>query len=144
MRTRSGIAVSRRSLIKEQQRIFKVQRMRIEHLFEEFRGISKLRCELVDDFISNFITAGSDSGPDRGPSGPWDCCELPPHFADTFFDNALHRSAPSGMKSSNCALHGIDDDHRQAIRGFYREQHAGNVRDQSVACRWRIRELSTR
>src|SRR5438309_90085 len=75
-----------------------------------------------------------NSRPDGGFDVTRHSPKVAPHFSDTFFNNALDRSPPTGMENSNSLLLNIHQDDRQTIGSPYAQQHSWSVREQTIAC----------
>lgn len=116
----------------EQQRISLVDFIPLFGFAEQLGCISKLRLKRIFDLRPNLITAISDSRTNRRSQLRRIAPEMFAHFPDAFLDNALHCSAPSGVKDSDRTMLGIDHDHRQTIRREHRKQQPASVGNQAV------------
>ena len=56
-----------------------------------------------------------------------------PHLANTFFDNALDRAAPPGMKNADRPLLPIRQNDGKAIGGLHGREQSRSVGDDSVS-----------
>jgi hypothetical protein len=129
---RAKLAVSRRSLIQEQQRVPYVNRVGIEDLFEEFVSVAELRLELRPHLGTNLIAALPDRWADNGAQIAWRTSELPPHFANALLDNASDGSPPARVKCAHGAVLHVGYQHGNAICGLDDEQQTACIGNHSV------------
>jgi hypothetical protein len=65
------------------------------------------------------------------------------HLAYAFFDNALYRASPAGVKHADHFPLGVYQNHGQAVGGLNRKQQTGRCTDQPITGErlftWRIR-----
>ncbi len=59
--------------------------------------------------------------------------QLPPHLADAFFHDALHRAPPSRVEDAHGLALAVGHNHRKAVGDLHSQQHARRVGDQPVA-----------
>src|ERR1700750_1760803 len=118
--------MSRRSSAEEQQGILLAHRIGFLHFAKQAAGISELRLEFRADFFPNFIAAAVNSGADRCFEILWAAAKTADDLSHAFFHDALHRTAPPGMKNADGMALCINNDHRQTISGLNGKQEAGS------------------
>ena len=133
MNFRPEIAMSRRALVQEQQRIPDVNRVRVEHLFEQLIGVGELRLELRAHFGADGVAALANARTDRGTQIARSAAELAPHLAHTLLDHARDRSAPARVKRSHHPPLHVGHQHGHAIGGLDRQQQSRSVGDHAIA-----------
>src|SRR5271157_4337282 len=115
------LAVSRRPLVQEQQRVAHVNCVGVEHLFEEFVSVGELGLELRAHLGPDLITASPNTRANYGAQIARHTAELPPHFADALLDYASDSPAPACMKSADRTVLHVRNQHRNAIGGLNRQ-----------------------
>lgn len=99
----------------KQQRVLFANRIRFFDFTKQIAGVSELRFELLAHFWSDVIATTSNSRAD----GRFNICgqgsEAAAHGSHSFFDNALHRAAPTRVEHSHGSLFDIDQNDRQTI-----------------------------
>jgi hypothetical protein len=71
-------------------------------------SLRELRLELDGDFGADFVAAAADGRADGGEQVRRLAAKLHVHLANGFGDDALERTAPSGVDGGNGALPGIN------------------------------------
>ncbi len=123
----------------KQHGIFFAYGIRLFDVTEKVFRVGELRLEFLAQLFAYFITTAVNTGADGGLNIARRSAEVAAHFSQTFFDDALERSAPACMKHSDRMTLSIDQNNRQAVGGLNAENQAGSRRDQSIACERNVR-----
>lgn len=125
--------VSRSAGGEKKQRISLVDFVRFLGFVKQRIGVGELRSEALPDFFSYLVAAVVNAWADGGINVPWLSFKAAAHFADAFFDDALHRSPPSSMKYADCALLCIHHNDWDTVGGLHRQHQGGRAGDETVS-----------
>src|SRR4051812_19621126 len=132
MDLRTKVAVSGRARSHEEQRIFVLHRVIVKVGFEELVSISELRAELIDHLFTHRITTLRDTWPDGCLDILGITAKFGAHGTHTFFNDALHRAAPSCVKCANGFFSYVHQQDGYAVGGLDGEQDAWRICDKAV------------
>jgi len=117
----------------KQQRIFFADLARLFGNAEETASVGELGLKGVPDFFADLIAATANAGTDCGVNILRAGAEVPSHFANTLFHDALDSTAPSGMENAYGLAPGVGKNYWEAVGGQHREKNSWSVRNQAVA-----------
>jgi hypothetical protein len=126
----------------KQQRILFAHRIRFFDLAKQIVGVSELRLELLAHFGSDIVAASVNSRADGSFDIPGQRAKATEHFPHAFFNDAFDCAAPTCVKHSHGSLLGVDEDDGQAIGGLDSEQNAGHARDEPIANKRFLRQVT--
>jgi hypothetical protein len=112
---------------------------------EPLGGFGELREELRGDFGANLVTATADRRADGGEEVGGHGFKLHLHLADGFDEDALERTAPTGMDGGDGAFFGVDEENGDAVGGLDGQEKAGAVGGRGIAAasvgRWCVEKV---
>lgn len=132
MNLRSGLSVSGRPLVQEQQGISIVEGIGIKHLHKQLCRIGELRLKLCAHLFTNRVATLPNARSDGGFEVAGNAAEVAPHLPNSLLYDSCDRASPARVKGADGLPPGIDHQHRNAIGGLDGQQQARGVGDQTI------------